>query len=88
MVKENLRTKTLRVPNNERIQYTYLNQAMRENNRPVPSGGSGVQSNPLFKLNFKCAHTSRVSLKIILVHVHELARSRESLAKQKRSVFS
>ena len=28
MVKENLRTKTLRLPNNERIQYTYFNQAM------------------------------------------------------------
>ena len=26
MVKENLRTKTLRLPNNERIQYTYFNK--------------------------------------------------------------
>ena len=32
MVKENPRTKTLRLPNNERIQYTYFNQAMHENN--------------------------------------------------------
>ena len=32
MVKENLRTKTLRLPNNERIQYTYFNQAMHKNN--------------------------------------------------------
>ena len=33
MVKENLRTKTLRLPNNERIQYTCFNEAMRENNQ-------------------------------------------------------
>ena len=32
MVKKNFRTKTLRLPNNERVQYTYFNQAMRENN--------------------------------------------------------
>ena len=33
MVKENLRAKTLRLPNiNERIQYTYFNQAMHESN--------------------------------------------------------
>ena len=46
---------------------------------------AGVRSNPLFKLNFKRALTSHASLKIILVHVHELAQSREKENKSNKA---
>ena len=53
MVKENLRTKTLRLPNNVRIQYTYFNQAIT-----IQNGSSKT----LNSKNTSCVNTNLTTI--------------------------